>query len=318
MPWFTFRFDNFAYSFLSVLLEGVPFLLLGSLISGLVDVFVSPARIQSLLPKNRAAAIGVSGLLGLIFPMCECGSVIVIRRFLKKGLPLSSAVTYMLAAPIVSPLVAISTFAAFKGQNPMVMTSLRLSIGYLIACAVGFIVLRLPAAAILRGEPSAVRKRAGLSVSTAPAEASPDFATLAAASSLPKKLLLAIQSATADFLDVAFYLIIGTAVASVFNTAVNQEVILPLATDPLLAIISMMGLAAILALCSTTDAFIAASFTTFPFASKLAFLLFGPVFDLKLFWLYGVLFKRRFIVALGLGLFIVIALISWRVSAMQF
>ena len=314
MPWFTFRFDNFAFSFLSVLLEGVPFLLLGSLISGLVDVFVSPARMQRLLPKNPAAAIGVSGLLGLIFPMCECGSVIVIRRFIKKGLPLSSAVTYMLAAPIVSPLVAVSTFAAFKGQNPVVMTSLRLSLGYLIACAVGFIVLRLPAAAILRGESGAPRKRAGLSVSTDPAAASPDFSTLAAAASLPKKLLLAIQSATADFLDVAFYLIIGTAVASVFNTAVNQEIILPLATDPLLSIVSMMGLAALLALCSTTDAFIAASFTSFSFASKLAFLLFGPVFDLKLFWLYGVLFKRRFILALGLGLFIVIALISWRVD----
>ncbi len=318
MSWFTFRFDNFAYSFLSVLLEGVPFLLLGSLISGLVDVFVSPARMQRLLPKNSAAAIGVSGLLGLIFPMCECGSVIVIRRFIKKGLPLSSAVTYMLAAPIVSPLVAISTFAAFKGQNPWVMTLLRLSLGYLIACAVGFIVHRLPAGAILRSESSAPRKRAGLSVSTAPATDQPDFATLAAAASLPKKLLLAVQSATADFLDVAFFLIIGAAVASVFNTAVNQEIILPLATDPLLAILAMMGLSALLALCSTTDAFIAASFTTFPFAAKLAFLVFGPVFDLKLFWLYGVLFKRRFILGLGLGLFLIIALLSWRIAGMQF
>ena len=106
MPWFTFRFDNFAYSFLSVLLEGVPFLLLGSLISGLVDVFVSPARMQRLLPANSAAAIAVSGLLGLVFPMCECGSVIVIRRFIRKGLPLSSAVAYLLAAPIVRPLDA--------------------------------------------------------------------------------------------------------------------------------------------------------------------------------------------------------------------
>ena len=98
----------------------------------------------------------------------------------------------------------------------------------------------------------------------------------------------------------------------------KQEVILPLATNPLLAILAMMGLAAILAVCSTTDAFIAASFSTFPFASKLAFLLFGPVFDLKLFWLYGILFRRRFVVLLGLGLFIVIALISWRVAGMQF
>ena len=338
MPWFTFRFDNFAYSFLSVLLEGVPFLLLGSLVSGLVDVFVSPARMQRLLPANSAAAIAVSGLLGLVFPMCECGSVIVIRRFIRKGLPLSSAVAYMLAAPIVSPLVALSTFAAFKGQNPLgsvhigatgfmqwyydhegsiLMTSLRLSIGYLIAVGVAFIVHHLPASAVLRSENSApaARKRAGLSVSAEPAGA-PDFSTLAAAASTPKKLLLTVQSATADFLDVAFFFIIGTALASVFNTAVNQEIILPLATHPLLAILAFMGLAALLAVCSTTDAFIAASFTTFPFAAKLAFLLFGPVFDLKLFWLYGVLFKRRFILLLALGLFVVIALISWRIAGM--
>src|SRR5271154_1920651 len=126
MPWFTFRFDDFAVSFLSVLFEGIPFLLLGSLISGFVDVFVSSERIARLLPKSASASILLCGLLGLVFPMCECGSVVVIRRFLKKGLPLSSAVTYMLATPIVSPIVALSTYAAFKGQSALEMTVLRL------------------------------------------------------------------------------------------------------------------------------------------------------------------------------------------------
>jgi uncharacterized membrane protein YraQ (UPF0718 family) len=226
----------------------------------------------------------------------------------------------MLAAPIVSPLVALSTYAAFKGQNPWLMTSLRLSIGYLIAITVGFIVLRLKPATILQpgaiAAPNASR-RAGLTFSATPSDQQ-DFSTIVAASSLPKKLLLAVQSATADFLDVAFYLIIGSAIASVFNTAVKQELILPLATNPPLAVVSFMGLAALLALCSTTDAFIAASFTTFPFAAKLAFLLFGPVFDLKLFWLYGVLFKRRFVALLAIFLFAVIALICWRISVLQF
>jgi len=127
MSWFSFSVNDFAYSFLSVLFEGVPFLLLGSIVSGLVDVFVSSELMQKIIPKNSAAAIVVSGLLGLIFPMCECGSVIVIRRFIKKGLPLSSAVTYMLAAPIVSPIVALSTFAAFQSRAnpslPWLMTS---------------------------------------------------------------------------------------------------------------------------------------------------------------------------------------------------
>ena len=340
MPWFTFHLNDFAYSFLSVLFEGVPFLLLGSLISGLVDVFVSTERMQRLLPANRAAAICISGLLGLIFPMCECGSVIVIRRFIRKGLPLSVAVTYMLAAPIVSPLVAISTFAAFRGQNPtaalhvdatgfmkwyydhegaIIMTSLRLTIGYLVAIAVGFIVHRIPAGALLRPEMLATtpsRRRAGLSISAAPAEAQ-DFSAIVASANTPKKLLLAVQSSTSDFLEVAFFFVIGTAIASVFNTAVDQTVIQPLATNPPRAIAALMGLAIILSVCSTTDAFIAASFKAFPFAAKLGFLLFGPVFDLKLFWLYGILFKRRFVVLLGLGLFLIIWLISWRIAAMQ-
>src|SRR6478736_2343436 len=142
MSWFSFSPNDFAYSFLSVLFEGVPFLLLGSIISGLVDVFVSSERMQKIMPKNTAAAIGVSGLLGLVFPMCECGSVIVIRRFIRKGLPLSCAVTYMLGAPIVSPIVALSTYAAFRGQNPLMMTSLRLLMGYGIAVLAGVVASR--------------------------------------------------------------------------------------------------------------------------------------------------------------------------------
>ena len=320
MSWFSFQLNDFAYSFLSVLFEGVPFLLLGSIISGVVDVFVSTERMQKLMPKNGAAAICISGLLGLVFPMCECGSVIVIRRFIKKGLPLSAAVTYMLAAPIVSPIVAVSTFAAFKGQNPVVMTSLRLSIGYLVAIAIGFIVHRIPASTLLNPALLAApltRRRAGLSISAAPAEQQ-EFTAIVAAASTPKKLLLAVQSATSDFLEVAFFFVIGTAVASVFNTAVKQTIILPLATNPPLAIASLMGLAIILSVCSTTDAFIAASFKAFPFAAKLGFLLFGPVFDLKLMWLYGLLFKRRFVALLGVALFLIIWLVSWRIASLPF
>ena len=316
MPWFSFQFNDFAFSFLSILFEGVPFLLLGSLISGFVDVFVSSERVSRMLPKNETGAVFLSGLLGLVFPMCECGSVIVIRRFLKKGLPLSCAVTYMLGAPIVSPIVAFSTFAAFKGQNPFEMTALRLGIGFAIAVGVGLIVRRIPRAMLLTpaalGE-SPAHQRAGLSVATAPGEAQ-DFAALAVSSRPAKKVLLAIQSATADFLDVAFFLIIGAAITAVFNTAVNQAIILPYATNPPVAILVLMGLAATLALCSTTDAFIAATFASFPFAAKLAFLLFGPVFDVKLFWLYGLIFRRRAVMMLGTGLFLVIAFICWILS----
>src|SRR5271167_450208 len=121
MSGFSFHFQDFSYSFLSILFEGIPFLLLGSIVSGIIDSFVPAGTLAKILPKNPALAICLSGLLGGIFPMCECGSVIVVRRFIRKGLPVSAAVTYMLASPLVNPIVALSTFTAFRGQSPWVM-----------------------------------------------------------------------------------------------------------------------------------------------------------------------------------------------------
>jgi uncharacterized protein len=316
MHWFTFSSQDFSVAFLSVLFEGVPFLLLGSLISGLVDVFVSPERMANLLPKNGVAAVLISGLLGIV-PICECGSVVVVRRFIRKGLPLSCAVTYMLAAPIVNPLVMISTLAAFRGQMAWEMALLRLSLGYLVAVGAGLVVRRIPIGAFLKpGVIEEPRKRTGLRFAAAPSASDEPrgFSDIASGASFPRKLLLSIQSATADFLDVAFFFIVGTAIASLVNTAINRDLILPFATHQFLAMLVLMGLAAIVALCSNTDAFIAASFGSFPPSAKLAFLLFGPVVDLKLFWLYGLIYKRRFVVLLSVSLFIVIAFLCWRVS----
>jgi uncharacterized membrane protein YraQ (UPF0718 family) len=162
-----------------------------------------------------------------------------------------------------------------------------------------------------------LRRRAGLSVAASPLTAEPDFNEIIAGASVPKKFAYAVQSATSDFLDVAFFFVIGVAITSVFNTGVNQEALVPFASSPLLAITSLMVLASLLALCSTTDAFVAWTFTAtgFPPASQLAFLLFGPMFDLKLFWLYSLIFKKRFVIVLALGLFVVIAMLCWRLDA---
>lgn len=330
MSWFNFHFADFSFSFLSILYEGIPFLLVGALIAGIVDVFVPAQLVTRLLPKNQTAAILVSGLLGGIFPMCECGSVIVIRRFLAKGLPVSCGVAYMLGAPIVSPLVALSTFAAFQGQGPLPMTFMRILLGYGLAVGAAMIVQRLPIASVLQqkiidtlppriGErretsaPAAARSRGGLAVAAVPAE---EVATWRN-SGWSGKLFRVVRTATADFLDVAFFFVLGTAVTAVFNTAVDQSVILPLAMNDFLATTSMMLLAALLALCSSTDAFIAANFVAFPFTAKLAFLVFGPLFDAKLLFLYGVIFRKRFILLLGVGLFIAITLICNRLAVLN-
>jgi uncharacterized membrane protein YraQ (UPF0718 family) len=226
----------------------------------------------------------------------------------------------MLSTPIVSPIVAFSTFAAFKGQSPWEMTVLRLALGFGVSAVIGFIVLRLPSSAVLRpgalGETTA-RRRAGLSVAAAPVPETVDFTAVVQNAGFGKKLLLAVQSATADFLDVTFFLILGAAVAATFNTAVNQEVILPFASNTPVAIASLMTLRSLLSICSTTDAFIVASFATFPFAAKLAALVFGPLFDFKLFWLYSLIFRTRAVIILGIGLFIAIGLVCWRISTLH-
>jgi uncharacterized membrane protein YraQ (UPF0718 family) len=133
MTWFSFSWQNFWFSFLALIFEGIPFVLLGSLISGVIAAFIPSRVITGLLPKNRLVATLISGLLGIMFPVCECGIVPIVRRLLNKGLPLSCGITYMLASPIVNPIVIFSTFFAFRAQAPVLNTGLRLGIGYLVA-----------------------------------------------------------------------------------------------------------------------------------------------------------------------------------------
>ena len=301
--WFTFSFADFQYAFLSILLEGLPFLLGGAILSGVLEEFLPQSMMTRLLPKNPRTAILVSGLLGVVFPVCECGIVPVVRRLLRKGLPVSCGVTYMLAAPIVNPLVILSTLAAFRGQGAWEMTILRFALGLSVAVLVGWVVSFFAPFSILRP---------GL-IST---EHDHDHDHGGSGGMLDRLQNVALV-ATRDFLDVAVYFVIGAAAASLFSTAVNQEVILPLAANPPLAIVSLMGLASVLSVCSTTDAFIAATLTTFPMAAKLAFLVFGPMLDFKLLFLYGAAFSKRFILLLAVGLFAVIGLVCWRLSTLN-
>jgi hypothetical protein len=336
MSWFTFNLQDFSISFLSILFEGVPFMFIGTLLSGIIDAFVPSEKMEKILPRNPVAAIALSGVLGIVFPMCECGVVPVIRRLIRKGLPVSCALTYLLAAPIVNPIVALSTFAAFRGQHPWMVTSMRLLLGFGVACVCGMIVQRIPSRALLnRPMLASVQKRpissraqvpmpkpqVALAYAGVTSERNVVFPIVPAdeivhlhdeahdEKNFGEKLVGAIRCAAFDFLDVGFYLIIGAAIASVFNTAINKEVLLPLAGNHLFAITGMMVLALLLSLCSTSDAFIAANFLTFPVTAKLAFMVFGPMMDMKLLFMYGLVFKRRFTFSFAVGLFLFIGLL---------
>jgi len=299
--WFTFSFPDFCYAFLSVLLEGVPFILFGTILSGFIDQFLPQRIMARLIPKNAYLAIFCAGGLGMIFPMCECGVVPIIRRLIRKGMPVSTAVTYMLAAPLVNPIVALSTFAAFRGQGAAEMTSLRLAVGYLVAVLVGMAVHNIAVRNVLK--PSVLQ---GLDAQ-APERRGEGMPAL-------HRVGAALRVSVADFLDIMLYFVLGVAIASIFSTAVNQAILLPLATDLWLATISMMLFAGLLSLCSTSDAFIVATFVAFPAVSKLAFLVFGPMMDLKLLFIYSMVFRKRFVAGLAVGLFILIGLICVRLT----
>ena len=338
MARFSFDPQDFSVSFLSILFEGLPFLLLGALVSGLIEAFVPARWMTRFLPRSPLLAMLISGLLGLIFPMCECGVVPVIRRLIRKGLPASCAVTYMLSAPVISPVVLLSTYAAFNQQQPLRMMLFRAGLVYLVAVAVGLIVSRLRVEQFL--DPTVVAQIAGgrrkntFQLSRAPLpEALPSTDSAVANSGNAEaaqalgeiereleptffgRLRLALSRGAADFLDVAIFVVIGAALTAVFNTSVPRESIMPLAQNPWLATGAMMGLSFSLALCSTSDAFIAATFTTFPFGAKLAFLTLGAMLDVKLIFLYRLVFRKRFIALLALGLVVVIGLICVRLSA---
>lgn len=299
----TFHFGDFSYAFLSVLLEGMPFILLGTLLSGLIDQFLPSRVMLRFLPRNPFLGVCVSAGMGLVFPMCECGVVPVIRRLIAKGLPVANAVAYMLAAPVINPIVALSTFAAFRGQSAAEMTIFRLGLAYLVAVLAASAVHNLALRHV-------VRRGVLASAENAPEETGHSHGGPAV------RLRAALDVAVKDFLDVMFYFVLGVAVSAAVSTGLNQEVILPLAMDTWLATVSMMGLAFVLSLCSTSDAFIAATFTAFPAASKLAFLVFGPMFDLKLVFIYSSVFRKRFVAGLAVGLFVLIALLSVRLGSL--
>lgn len=306
------RLGDVLMAFLSIVFEGAPYILVGTLISGLIDAFLPSKLLERVLPRNRVLATMIAGFLGLIFPVCECAIVPVIRRLVQKRLPLGCAIAYMLAAPIMNPVVAISTMTAFKEYKAFAANGLlgvlhapmmlgRLSLGYVIAVVAGLLVIRFRPDQILKDNIVAGIAAAddGASLDGTPARVPFDA-----------KIVHAMRTAMRDFLDTGMYFVIGVAITSVFNTQVPQSIVNSLAGNNFIAIPGLMILAIVLSLCSTSDAFIAAPMTSFSFGAKLAFLVFGPMMDIKLLFMYSAVFKRRMVLAMLVGLFLLTGLLS--------
>ena len=300
------QLGDFLYAFLGILFEGAPYIVLGTIISGFIDAYLPSDAIDRFLPRNRSMAIFMSGLLGAVFPVCECAIVPVIRRLVQKGLPLSCAITYMLSAPIVNPIVALSTFSAFAGNDAMFMTISRIGIAYLVTVFFGIVIDRFSSGKILQGN---ILQKIANSPKLSPSEHTEIIKDLH--NNKPDRLLIALRSSTRDFLDVGMYFIIGVMITALYRTQIDQGIVDQFAQSDWVGIPSMMILAFVLSLCSTSDAFIAAQMLSFSSAAKLAFLIFGPMMDVKLVFMYSAVFRPKFVIIMAASLFIAIAMICF-------
>jgi hypothetical protein len=226
----------------------------------------------------------------------------VVRRLTRKGLPLSAAVAYLLGGPIVNPIVGASTAIAYAFDWRIV--AVRLGCGYAIAVTVGLLMGRLFAnrPALLDTNAEDAHHACGCGH---------EHADHGHSQRIGKRLVSALQHASDDFLAVAHYLVIGAAIAALAQTVLARGVVLGFANLAVVPSMAMMALAILLNLCSEADAFIAASFRgLLPLPAQMAFMLTGPMFDLKLLLMYRKLFTRRAIAVLATVILLTVVLVS--------
>ncbi|WP_411846012.1 permease [Roseibacillus persicicus] len=336
-------FANFAIAFKSILFEGAPFILLGTLLSGFLGVYLPAGAMEKMLPKNKTAAILVSGLLGLILPVCECAVVPVIRRLVGKGLPVSCAFAYMLAAPIVNPITIFSTWNAFPDfetwpERAEFFTFSRVLLGYLSAILVGLIVLRIPLDKVLKPKVLPDENTTGEESDHShdhehdhchdencchghdhhDHDHGHDHHHHDHGDKGQNRVVLSMRAALKDFTDVGVYFTIGVIITALFNVGIapGAEWLESMEGSAFGQTAAFMVLAFLLSLCSTSDAFIAATLAppaAARTAARLAFLVFGPMMDVKLLFLYSTIMKPKFIALLALGLFVFVGLtaVGW-------
>jgi uncharacterized protein len=290
-------YQQLILSFCSIIYEALPFIVLGVLIAGILEEFVPQQALAKIIPKNRFLAIMLGAILGLVFPMCECGIIVVMKRLLRKGLPLSVCVAYVLAGPVINVVVMTSTFVAFNPPQerdyilggPYFVVAWRVGLSYLIAITTAVLVdwqWNKHGRQLLH--PSVTR---GLRDPDAEAEEA------IAKRSWKESLNNITQTALHDFVDIMAFLVLGAMLAAGGKYAMRQSHFEQFVQDtPAVAILLMMAVAILFCLCSEADAFVAANFPAFwPPASKMAFLVLGPMLDLKLYLMYTRVFRTRLI-----------------------
>lgn len=277
--------------FLSIVIEALPFVLFGCLISGGLQVFLTPERVKRWLPKNRFLSILSGSILGFFFPSCECGIVPIVHQFVKKGVPVHTAFAFMLTAPIINPIVIFSTFIAFG--NSWGMAGWRMLGSFVVALIIGIWLAYFQKESVLNEQISQK-----IETSTHHHHENPGM--------LKNKIKRFGQQighvlihGTDEFFDTGRYLILGGLIAAGMQTYLPTRVMLTLGSTKILAIVIMLILAFTMSLCSEADAFIGSSLLSlFGTAPVVAFLVFGPMVDIKNLLMMKRYFDGRFILLL--------------------
>jgi hypothetical protein len=253
---------NWATVFVSIAVAALPFLVLGVTISAVVAALVPPGFLPRLLPRAPALAVPTAAVAGVALPGCECGSVPIARRLVDQGTPPPAALAFLLSAPAINPVVLVATAVAFPGRPEVVVARFLASL--LAATVVGLVWVRLRRDDLLPHRPSHDHR-----------------ATF-------------VATAQHDLLQAGGFLIVGAATAATLQTVVPRSVLDGVADAGPFAVLALAGLAVAMALCSEADAFVAASLTQFSLTARLAFLVVGPMVDVRLIALQAGTFGRPF------------------------
>lgn len=290
------RLQTFKIIFLSIVLEALPFLLIGVLVSALLQAFVSDGLIARLTPRHPIAGALFGSLLGLLLPLCECGMIPIVRRLMRKGLPAYIGITYIVAGPILNPVVIGATFAAFRSNEGLAYS--RFALALLVSIGLSLLLYAFLRTNPLKTSPQQVHSHHhhDHGHDHAPYHRASSSAPATRLGGLLRKLGHTPGHASEEFFDMGKYLLLGAFITALLQTFVSRQSFAVVADHELGSHLFMMGFAFALSLCSTSDAFVAASFNTmFPPGALLAFLVFGPMVDLKSTLMMLGVFRRSFV-----------------------
>ena len=288
---------NVATIFMSIFFESLPFLLLGSLISAIIETFVSNEKMAKLIPKNKFLGSIVGVFLGFFLPACDCAVIPVSKRLLKKKVPINVAISFMLASPIINPVVMLSTYYAFYKTDPKIFW-FRLIFGIVVALVIGTIM-------------GIIFNKEEVTTNNSDKECACEHSGHDHEHHHENKFVSIFKHTALDLFDVVKFLMFGALIASLIQVLVPRSIITTFNNNNILSIITLMIFAYLISLCSTSDSFVGKSLlSSFTESSIIAYLLLGPMIDIKNTIVLLGNYKKKFVITLISLIFIVIFIIS--------